>query len=241
MTAPFITQRSFALMLALAGLSLASGCDDAPVVSQDTPVGEHAYAELAQQWVLWASALPFSTGPVMDPTGDQCALGQSGKVWFLAGTWGGEVERSCSIPQHKYLFIPLINRWVIDPTEPIENEEAMDELVEFAEGYFADNRAHTCSLTLRLDGEDLLGDTAELDAELYVQVLEPFEIQVNDDNWATQYGLLGGPYPSVADGHYALLRPLDPGEHTLEIGGMTCDGEDVWFETSAVYHLDVAQ
>lgn len=238
MKTPTNPRRSLALILALTGLSLASGCDD-PVILQDTPAGVNAYSELAEAWVLWASALPYSTGPVTDPTGEQCALDQHGKVWFLAGTSGGAAERSCSIPHEKALFFPLINRWVIDH-HPLDDEDAMAALVEFAIGYFDRNRARTCSLTLRVDGEDLLGDTATLDEELYVRVIEPFELEVNDDNWATEYGLAGGTYSTVTDGHFALLPPLEPGEHTLELGGRTCRNGATVFETSVVYHLDVA-
>lgn len=239
---PSSSLRSFTSIFALAGLSLASGCDDEPVVLQDSPVAEHAYEELAQMWVQWASAAPFTTGPIMDPTGDQCAHDQHGKVWFLAGTWSGSVERTCTIPADKALFFPLVNRWVLDIDDPIDDEDAMDALVEFAEGYFANNRANTCVLTLRLDGEDMLGDLETLDEELFVQQLDPFVIDVNDDNWATQYGLAGGPYPAVTGGHYALLRPLEPGEHTLELGGATCDANgNPTFQVSATYHLTVEE
>ena len=238
---PSSLRRVLTSILTLAGLSLASGCDDEPVVLQDSEVAEHAYQELAQKWVQWASAAPYSTGPIMDPTGAQCAFDQHGKVWFLAGTWGGAVERTCAIPANKALFFPLVNRWVLDIDDPIDDEAAMDELVTFAEGYFASQRASVCALTLRLDGEDLLGDMETLDEELFVQQLDPFVIEVNDDNWATQYGLEGGPYPAVTGGHYALLRPLEPGEHTLELGGATCNaGGTPTFQVSAVYHLTVA-
>jgi hypothetical protein len=43
----------------------------------------------------------------------------------------------------------------------------------------------------------------------------------------------------VVDGHWALLEPLAPGEHTLEFGGKICDEEATYFETFATYHLVV--
>ncbi len=232
-----MTNRTLAV-LALSAMFSATACDD-DVVLQDTPAGAHAYEHEAQSWLEWAFGQPWSTGPVTDTTGDQCHLDQSGKVWYLAGSTGGPVERSCTIPEHDYVFFPLVNRWILHPDATIDDEAAMDELVTFGEEYFADNRAHTCSLTLRLDGEDLLGDTETLDEELYVDVLDPFELDVDDDNFASEFGLAGGTYPAIIDGHYALLRPLEEGEHTLELGGVLCDGEEIWFETSAVYHLEV--
>ena len=72
-------------------------------------------------------------------------------------------------------------------------------------------------------------------------MLEPWELDINPDNWATQYGLEGGPTPAVTDGHFALLRPLEPGEHTLELGGTICDGKTIDFETLATYTLTVEE
>lgn len=221
-------------------LLLATGCDPGPVILQDTEPGEMAYRELSQQWVQWAMALPFSTGPITDATGASCDLDQSGKVWFLAGTTGGPAERSCTIPRNKALFFPLINRWIVPPDDTADTPEEMAEYLGWAEPYFDEYRLYTCELTLRLDGEDMLGDTEVLDEELYVKILDPFEIELNDDNWATQYGKPGGTYSYVLmDGHYALLPPLEPGDHVLEFGGTICDETQVYFETFATYELHV--
>lgn len=46
-----------------------------------------AFAQ-AIDWVQWALALPWSTGPINDATGASCAMGQQGPVWYLAGTTG---------------------------------------------------------------------------------------------------------------------------------------------------------
>jgi hypothetical protein len=222
-------------------ISTIAGCDDPVVLQSWHDKVADTYEDQAQKWTQWAIGLPHSTtSPIADETGEFCGLDQSGKVWYLAGTFGGPVERTCTIPANRHLFFPLINRWVINPYTDIDDEVAQQELIDFATGYFAENRAATCSLTLRLDGEDLLGDDLEdLDEELYVDVLEPWLLDINPDNWATQYGFEGGPTPAVTDGHFALLRPLEPGEHVLELGGSTCDGDEIDFETFATYHLTV--
>jgi hypothetical protein len=234
-------RRSIGLFLALTTVALA-GCDE-QVVTQTSKAARAAYEDQAQLWNQWALGQPHSTdSPIADPTGAMCANDQSGKVWYLAGTFGGPVERSCTIPPHRHLFFPLLNRWVINPGTDVEDEAAQAELIEFATGYFAANREATCALTLRLDGEDLLGDDIEeLDDLLYTDVLDPFLVDIDPDNWATQYGFEGGPTPMVTDGHFALLRPLAPGEHTLEFGGTVCDGDAVDFETFATYTLTVEE
>lgn len=228
-------------LLTLAASS-ATGCDHDPLVHQDGPLGEAAYEELTRRWLEWAMALPHSQSPIADPTGALCASGQGDGVWMLAGTFGGAATRSCEIPAHTPLFFPLINRWIIPGLDPTDQPEDLPSYIEWVVEYFAANRAHTCSLTLILDGEPLLADLEELDEELYVAVVEPFPVELNADNWATQYGKQGGVYPNgFADGHYALLEPLWPGDHVLELGGATCyDDGSIAFETSVVYDLHVA-
>jgi hypothetical protein len=224
--------RAAVVTVAMAGV----GCDLGPVVTQDTEAGEHAYRELTQSWLEWAMALPWSTGPITDETGDQCALGQEGRVWYLAGTPGGAVERSCTIPRNKYLYFPLLNLWSIPRPHLVDTDEELANFVAFFTELFPERREAVCSLTLRLDGEDLLGDTEEIDAETWVALLEPFEIEVNDDNFVENpESYMGGTYPAAL-----LLRPLEPGDHVLEFGGAECDENgDVDFEVSAVYNLFV--
>ena len=48
-------------------------------------------------------------------------------VWFLAGTFGGSVERKCKIPSEKAIFMPIINyecSYADAPTVTTEQELA---------------------------------------------------------------------------------------------------------------------
>jgi hypothetical protein len=233
--------RSLGLALAVGMLTTLTACDhDDPVVHQSSSAARHEYEKQVRNWTRWALEQPHSTAsPIADTSGEFCDVDQSGQVWRLAGTFGGPVERSCTIPADRYLFFPLVNRWCIAPEGAYESPEAFQE---FLHEYYPWNREHTCILTLRLDGVDLLGDDlADLDEALYVDVYDTFITDINADNWATQYGFEGGPTVTAADGHFALLRPLEPGEHVLEFGGTICDEGEVDFETSAVYHLTVEE
>jgi hypothetical protein len=53
---------------------------------------------LAARWVRWVAGVGPLRNPVADGTGEHAAIDQPDDVWFLAGTFGGEVERRCSIP-----------------------------------------------------------------------------------------------------------------------------------------------
>ncbi|HWB77199.1 MAG TPA: hypothetical protein VG755_19670 [Nannocystaceae bacterium] len=223
----------------------AAGCDMDPLIHQDNVHTQEQYEKSARNWTKWALQQDWSTGPILDTDGSACALGQKGRTWFLAGTTGGPVERECTIPHGKKIFFPLVNRWVAPrPTSIIEGDPENDlaAWVAFVTEYFAGNRASTCSLTLRLEGHDLLPDLETMDEELYVEILDPFAIIMTDDNFSTPFGGLPGERTTWVDGHWALLEPLPPGDYTLEFGGSTCDENDeVDFETLATYTLHIEE
>jgi hypothetical protein len=206
------------------------------LVVPNSNLGKAIYKAEMRQWVRWALKLPWSTGPVMDTTGVACGQGQSGPVWFLAGTTGGPVTRDCTVPKNKLLFFPLVNDWVTPPPD----YEDLAGAQEFVNEYFPELRAATCQLELKLDGQPILANHNQRAAKLDVNDQSPFSIEMNADNFS-EGGLPAGHYPSVwARGHYALLLPLSPGDHTLEFGGQHCDDIDgVWFETHATYRLHV--
>jgi hypothetical protein len=54
-------------------------------------------------------SIPAAVNPNLDATGDNCSQGQVDDVWFLAGNFGGEVERDCTIPAGKPVFFPVVN------------------------------------------------------------------------------------------------------------------------------------
>jgi hypothetical protein len=186
-------------------------------------------------WVRWAMAEPFWTGPVADQTGELCGVGQEGPIWYLAGTFGGPVERECDIPAGKQIVLPLINQWCVFPSEFYDSEEAIEADLPFIAEWYQSIFAETCALTLRLDGEELLDYETMVD-ELYIQVMDPFDIVLHDEHWATQW-FAGGEMPATGAGYYARLQPLTPGDHVLELGGDLCGTSP--FSTYARYELHV--
>jgi hypothetical protein len=78
---------------------------------QSNPHG-HSYSEWAARWWQWAIEQPAGVNPVTDTTGQFCATGQKGAVWFLAGTFGvpSSVSRTCTVPAGQALFFQsLVN------------------------------------------------------------------------------------------------------------------------------------
>src|SRR5512134_2842630 len=62
-----------------------------------------------QSWWQWALSFPTIVNPVVVDGSVDCTAGQSGKVWFLAGNFGGTSERTCTVKSGKALFLPLLN------------------------------------------------------------------------------------------------------------------------------------
>lgn len=195
--------------------------------------------KLVRGWVRWLNAQPWTDGPLSDTTGENCAMGQEGPVWFLAGTSGGPVTRACDVPADKQLFFPLVNRWCVFFPEYYPTDESVEAALPARYEWMDLNVEATCALTLRVDGVDVL-DFDDLNEDLYIRVEEPFDVDYNEQHFNAPYGLAGGTIPTIADGHYARLAPLSPGDHVIEFGGALCDGGATWFETSATYLLHVA-
>ncbi|KUM79804.1 hypothetical protein [Streptomyces curacoi] len=66
-------------------------------------------ADLQSRWWTWAMSEPERTNPVADEDGSECARNQPQDVWFLAGTFGTRVERTCGIPAGVPVAVPLVN------------------------------------------------------------------------------------------------------------------------------------
>jgi hypothetical protein len=189
-------------------------------------------------WLQWSGALLYYAGPIFDETGEQCGEGQAGPVWYLPGTAGGAVSRSCTIPVGKQIVFPLLNYYSAVPdsyyTTPESKQAFLDYLAATSDFIFNDI---TCSLTAKLNGQDLYSDLTDT----WVSVLEPFEVELPDDpdNFADWFGLVGGTTDAAGSGYYARTPPLPPGHHTLEFGGTLCFDGEIWFETHATYAIHV--
>ena len=66
---------------------------------------------LAARWVQWVAAAGPLANPVEDEDGRHAAANQPDDVWFLAGTSGKRMQRSCAVPVGRDLFLPVFNHW----------------------------------------------------------------------------------------------------------------------------------
>lgn len=190
------------------------------------------YGDWSALWWQWVHSIPAGTNPVTDTTGAHCDAGQgdfeNDKVWFLAGTQGGQATRTCTIPHGKALFYPLVNAFFINGLNenfPVEEKQtALAEVLDLA-----------CGLRSTLDG------VATVIARPTVRTQSPpFRVEIGPESiYGYPEGLVDDHV--VADGYWVILPPLSVGTHTLELEGAVCDSSTHLpiFEVQVTSHLTI--
>jgi hypothetical protein len=190
------------------------------------------YSEWAGEWWQWAYGAPVDANPVLDTTGEFADVGQSGSVWFLAGSFGATVTRTVTVPSDKWLFFPILNTSWINieslgdaPWSLEEREYAWTVILPFLE---ADHE-----LGCEIDGDSV----SDLES-YYVATADgdAYMVMFPENNL---YEIDAGPYgPTIDAGYYLMLRPLSAGEHTIHI---TSAVDDFGFALDVTYNLTVEE
>jgi hypothetical protein len=176
---------------------------------QSHPHGK-TYGEWTAAWWQWVLSIPEAQSPLLDTTGEFAGVGQSGPVWFLAGTFGGDAERTVSVPAGRSIFMPVAN-WIFgsmafdcDPTNP---------------GVPCDVptlRAKAAAATTANEVVEAWIDGAPVNNIRNYRAIspEPFPIVLPE---GAVFGIPAGfYYPQVADGYWLMLTPFSPGQHTIQ-------------------------
>ena len=201
--------------------------------------GEGKYADLTALWWQWALGQPFvdvggtNTNPVQDSTGEYAAAGQengigpANKFFFLAGTWGGDAERTVTVPKGKSLFFPVID-WDMDNATLPPTNFTVPELRAVAKA----NIDLTISTYARLDGVPL--EIFRTKSPTFAYTL-PAENTVYDYFYGPDWSVFDGmTIPAVSDGYWVYIPPLAPGDYVLEFGS-----SHAWFSVNVIYHLTI--
>ena len=201
-----------------------------------------AYRDLAAQWWQWVLSAPgippgesggASANPLVDTTGDACAVGQRGLIWFLAGAsgdFGGPttVTRECTVPAGRILFFPVLNlayfAFLTDPPD--------ERTIAFIRSHVT-GVENTTGLFAEIDGAPVPNIAR------YLEKSSIFNIILPPGNIFEAFGL--GPNfvlsPSADEGYYlAVALPPPPAgsqtaRHTLHFG--------VKNKVDTTYHLTV--
>jgi hypothetical protein len=185
-----------------------------------------SYAEWSAAWWQWAVSLPVAGHPSLDETGADAAAGQTGSVFFLTSVFNasGTVVRNITVSPSTALFIPILNADCSNVEPPpffgANETEMRANVIALIDA--------TSGIYLEIDGEAV----ANLGAYRFDSPL--FGFTLPDPNILGVPG--GGPGLAVADGYYAMLHPLSPGEHMIRFGGTF---DDFGFSLNATYHVTV--
>ncbi len=205
----------FVTLLLTFAINFAKADSDSQIVPPDDHAYGKNYAQWSAAWLKWALSIPKPINPLFDSTGAYAGSGQSGKVFFLAGTTtSGSVIRNIIVPKGMPLFFPIVNyMWV---NTPEYGDDAWSPVQEAnARSIIAGVIDTASNLTLKIDRHSV--------SELYDFRFKSTAAKCNipplaDDN-VFGADLINNPYNCVADGYWVLLRPLSVGLHKIHFTG----------------------
>ena len=227
-TVTFTAMKSFKRILG-AGLVSSVGlvsawAGDSPLVPPQETVAGRTQLQWSKAWWQWAASFELADSPVTDRTGARCGAGQSGDVWFLAGTYGSQrTIRRCTVPAGTYLFFPLINyialQQTASPTACHRAQMQVDALTNAPR-----------MLLLDMNGQRFEG------LEAHRQRTEQcFDAAPNPPHQEdAMAGSMSQRLPLAGNGYYVMLRPLPRGTYTLNFGGQLSSSSQ-----AVTYTLDV--
>lgn len=213
-----------ALLLSMALLT--GGLVEANEVHTTPNVYGKTIGNWGQAWWQWALNFSAAEIPVSQTGNVDCAAGQSGKVWFLAGTFGGSADRTCVIDRGRALFFPLLNNIYIAP------EDCTSVL------------GCRASVATRIDPitswKCTVDDTPCVFRTQIVRAQSnplPIDIPIGSIAATPDWGYSAGMHDlSIADGYWVMLDPLPRGQHTVHF---TAVKEVSNFSIDVTYHLTV--
>jgi hypothetical protein len=187
------------------------------------------YGEWTARWWQWVVSVPEGRNPSADETGVNCGEGQSGPVWFLAGTFGGLNVRNCDIPAAKSIMFPVINAECSYAEYPDLKTES-----ELRSCAVSSNDGVT-ELMVTIDGQAI----NETQLRTYRVQSPLFNLTLSENNI---FGLPSSTTQAVSDGFWVFLPPLEPGQHEIHFRGAIVDfttESQNNFVTESLYHVRV--
>jgi hypothetical protein len=168
------------------------------------------YAEWQARWFTWFMEIPAPINPLFDETGENCAVDQSGPVWFTGPVaHPGTTTRACTIPTGTGIFVLGVGNECSDIEPPPFFGETEAELracaAEGFEAFFGD-----ATVAISVDGVDV-GDLNR-----YRTQTPLFGYTLPADN---VFGAPAGTTATkaISDGNAVIVKPLSPGLHRIAI------------------------
>ena len=200
------------------------------IVPASASTGSGQIKKLSAQWWQWVLPIPPANNPLVEDDAP-CGVAQSGPFFFLVGTQGGSAERTCTIPEGKSIFFPVINFFqTIDKAVPAKGDNNSPTNTAGEVRFLTkENIDQAHNLHASVDGVPINLDKARAQSV-------PFLFKLGDNNIFTQCcGAPAGTYRALSDGYWVALKPLSVGEHEIEFSGDGAGG----FSLHVLYHITV--
>src|SRR5215471_10515936 len=84
------------------------------IVRSNAAIAGESVSQWTGDWWTWALQSPANQNPVLDQTGAFANVNNNGPVFFIAGDFGGDVERTFTVPAGKPLLVPLLNAFDVE-------------------------------------------------------------------------------------------------------------------------------
>lgn len=201
------THRHITPIIAVLCLAAAAAPAAVLVAPPGAIVAGKTIGEWSAAWWQWGVALAPPGDPFTDYSGAYAGVNQSGPVFFLAGSPGGNRSRWFEVPTNTYVLVPLLTGELSQLELGFDKSAAEIRQAALEQANLID------SLHATLDGVTIPQATLfghreaspdfNFDAVAYNQLGVP----------------PGGAGIAVADGFFLMLDPLPPGIHVLTYGG----------------------
>src|ERR1700759_5796917 len=71
-------------------------------------VAGETVSQWTQDWWTWALQSPAATSPMVDPTGANAGINNTGDMFFIGGSFGGDATRTFDVPAGVPLLVPVL-------------------------------------------------------------------------------------------------------------------------------------
>lgn len=172
------------------------------VAASDSNPNGASYQDWTARYWQWLLSVPSDVNPVYYKDGSNCYKNQpEGNVWFLVGETEGIAVRTCSVPEGKAIFMPIIE---------VECDTATDDSLETEEEF------STCV-------DEALGNVSKVEATIDgnpITGLDDYKVRSGIvDVEVPELNLLAGSgtLKLMTDGYWIMINPLPKGEHVIEL------------------------
>lgn len=176
------------------------------------------WKEWVAVWWRWVLIEPYFNNPLTDLKGKSCCTNQKlPNVWFLAGTLGGRVKRTCTILPDTSILFPIVNNLITYGEYP--KLKTCDQLKEYASNDIDLTSVLKCSI----DSHEIHNLKAyRIQSQLFRVSVKPNSICGKE--FGTTYG--------ISDGYWVFIKPLSTGNHCIHFVGEKLKYDEIEFEDS---------